>query len=78
MGLKRNWVPRSIKLPETTGEWMQAEYLADAVQELYSQFDTAIMVKAVKGKSLYITEANVLMIFMRYLPKEEKPLPTPF
>ena len=57
---------------------MQAEYLADAVQELYSRFDTAIMVEAVKDRSLYITEANVPMIFMRYLPNEEKPLPTPF
>ncbi len=75
---KRYWAPKSIKLPETTGEWMQAEYLVDAVQELYSRFDTAIMVEAVKDKSLYITEANVPMIFFRYLPNEENPLPTPF
>lgn len=75
---KRYWAPRSIKLPETSAEWMQAEYLADAVQELYSRFDTQIMIEAVKDKSLYITEANVPMIFLRYLPKEENPLPIPF
>jgi len=45
---------------------------------LYSRFDTAIMIEAVKDKSLYITEANTPMIFFRYLPKEENPLPTPF
>ena len=75
---KRYWAPRSIKLPESTGEWMQAEFLADAVQELYSRFDSAIMIEAVKDKSLYITEANVPMIFLRYLPDDEKPLPVPF
>ncbi len=26
----------------------------------------------------YITEANVPMIFLRYLPKEEEDLPVPF
>lgn len=57
---------------------MQAEFLADAVQELYSRFDSAIMIEAVKDKSLYITEANVPMIFLRYLPNDEKPLPVPF
>ena len=31
---KRYWVPRSIKLHESSGEWMRAETLAEAVQEL--------------------------------------------
>lgn len=75
---KRYWAPRSIKLPESTGEWMQAEHVVDAVHELYSRFDTAIMIEAVQDKSLYITEANTPMIFFRYLPSEEKPLPVPF
>jgi hypothetical protein len=75
---KRYWAPRSIKLPETTAEWLQAEHTADAVQEIYSRFDSAIMAEAVKDKSIYITEANVPMIFFRYLPNEEKPLPVPF
>lgn len=75
---KRYWAPRSIKLPETTAEWMQAETVADAVHELYSRFDTAIMAEVVKDKSMYITEANVPMLFFRYLPNEDAPLPVPF
>ena len=75
---KRYWAPRSIKLPESTGEWMQAEKVADAVLELYSRFDNAIMIEAVQDRSLYITEANAPMIFFRYLPNEDKPLPIPF
>ena len=75
---KRYWAPRSIKLPDSTAEWMQAEHVGDAVHELYSRFDNAIMIEAVQDKSLYITEANTPMIFFRYLPNEEKPLPTPF
>lgn len=37
---KRYWVHRSIKLPESHGEWMRAQTVAEAVQELYSRFDT--------------------------------------
>ncbi len=36
------------------------------------------MVEAVRDRSLYITEANTPMIFFRYLPNDENPLPTPF
>ncbi len=75
---KRYWAPRSIKLPETQAEWMQAETVEEAVQELYSRFDSAIMAEVVKDRSMYITEANAPMIFFRYLPNEEKPLPIPF
>jgi hypothetical protein len=75
---KRYWVPRTIKLPESTAEWMQAETVAEAVQELYSRFDTALMIEATRDNSLYITEANTPMIFLRYLPKEHDDLQTPF
>jgi hypothetical protein len=75
---KRYWAPRSIKLPETTAEWMQAEKVADVVQEMYSRFDSGIMAQAVKDRSIYITEANTPMVFFRYLPDDEKPLPVPF
>ncbi len=75
---KRYWAPRSIKLPETMGEWMQAEKVADAVQELHTRFDTAMMVEAVRDRSLYITEANAPMIFFRYLPSDQTPLKAPF
>lgn len=75
---KRYWVPKSVKLPDSSGEWMRAQNVAEAIQELHSRFDTAIMVEAAKDKSLYITEANVPMIFLRYLPKEGEDLPTPF
>ncbi|MGJ8620336.1 MAG: rolling circle replication-associated protein [Methylophilaceae bacterium] len=75
---KRYWAPRSIKLPETTAEWMQAEKVADVVQEMYSRFDSGIMAQAVKDRSIYITEANAPMVFFRYLPNDEAPLPTPF
>ncbi len=74
---KRYWAPRTIKLPETTGEWMQAQTTAEAVQELYSRFDTAVMIEATKD-SLYISEANTPMIFFRYMPREIDILPTPF
>ncbi len=56
---------------------MRAETAAEAVQELYSRFDTAIMIEATKD-SLYISEANTPMIFLRYLPLEDDPLPVPF
>ena len=75
---KRYWVPRSIKLPESSGEWMRAETLAEAVQELYVRFDPALMIEATKDQSLFITDRNVAMIFFRYLPDENNPLPTPF
>ena len=39
---KRYWAPRTIKLPESSGEWMQAETLADAVLELNSRFDSQV------------------------------------
>ena len=75
---KRYWVPRSIKLPESSGEWMRAETLAEAVQELYVRFDPALMIEATKDQSLFITDRNTAMIFFRYLPNENNPLPTPF
>jgi hypothetical protein len=75
---KRYWVPRSIKLPESTGEWMRAETIAEAVQELYVRFDPALMMEATKDNSLYITDRNTAMIFFRYLPNENNPLSTPF
>lgn len=74
---KRYWAPRSIKLPETMAEWMQAEKIADAIQELHTRFDTQIIVEATKN-GLYISEANTPMIFLRYLPDESNPLKTPF
>ena len=52
-------------------------HVAEAVQELYSRFDTAVMVEATRD-SLYITEANTPMIFFRYLPREIDDLPVPF
>lgn len=75
---KRYWVPRTIKLPESSAEWLQAQTMAEALQELHSRFDSALMVEATKDNSLYITEANTPMIFLRYLPKENDALPTPF
>ncbi|MDP2247120.1 MAG: hypothetical protein Q8J65_03240, partial [Nitrosomonadales bacterium] len=74
---KRYWVPRTIKLPESHAEWMRAETAAEAVQELYSRFDSAVMVEATKD-SLYITEANTPMIFLRYMPRDDDSLPVPF
>lgn len=75
---KRYWVPRSIKLPESSGEWMRAETLAEAVQELHVRFDPAVMIEATKDQSLFITDRNAAMIFFRYLPSETNTLPTPF
>ncbi|MES2662966.1 MAG: hypothetical protein V4629_06660 [Pseudomonadota bacterium] len=75
---KRYWVPRSIKLPESSGEWMRAETLAEAVQELYIRFDPALMIEATKDQSLFITDRNAAMIFFRYLPSEINTLTTPF
>ena len=71
-------MPRSIKLPESSGEWMRAETIAEAVQELYLRFDAALMIEATKDNSLYITDRNTAMIFFRYLPDESTVLPTPF
>lgn len=75
---KRYWVPRSIKLPESSGEWMRAETLAEAVQELHVRFDPALMIEATKDQSIFITDRKAAMIFFRYLPDESTDLPTPF
>jgi hypothetical protein len=74
---KRYWAPRSIKLPESSGEWMRAEKVTDAVTELYSRFDSQVMIEATKT-SLFITEANAPMIFFRYLPLENDTFKVPF
>lgn len=74
---KRYWAPRTIKLPESSGEWMQAETLADVLIELNSRFDSALMMEA-NRHGIFITEANTPMVFFRYLPDENNPLPTPF
>lgn len=75
---KRYWFPRSIKLPESRGEWMRVETLAETVEELYVRFDHDIMLEATKDNSLYITDRNAAMIFFRYLPDPNKLLSTPF
>jgi hypothetical protein len=75
---KRYWAPRSIKLPEASGEWMQAENIDQAVQELFTRFDTAVMVDVFKKNSLYINDANTPMIFFRHIPDQNNPLPIPF
>ncbi len=74
---KRYWVPRTIKLPDSHAEWMRAETAAQAVQEIFSRFDSALMIEATRD-SLYITEANTPMIFLRYMPKDGDGLPVPF
>lgn len=74
---KRYWAPRTIKLPNTEAEWLQAETLAEALLELHTRFDSALMIEAGKN-GVFITEANAPMIFFRYLPYENNPLPTPF
>ena len=56
---------------------MRAETAAEVVQELYSRFDTAVMIEATKD-SLYITEANTPMIFLRYMPSDNDTNPVPF
>lgn len=75
---KRYWVPKSVRLPDSSAEWLRAQSAAEAIQELHSRFDTAVMIEAAKDRSLYITEANAPLIFLRYLPKEGESLPTPF
>lgn len=75
---KRYWVPRTIKLPESRGEWMMAETIAEALQELHVRFDSALMMEVTNDKSLYITDRNAAMIFFRYLPSESRLLTTPF
>ena len=57
---------------------MRAETVADALQEHHSRFDPALMIEATKDNSLYITEANTPMIFLRYLPMENDDLSIPF
>lgn len=74
---KRYWAPRSIKLPNSNAEWLQAETLSEALLELHSRFDSALMIEAGKN-GVFITEANTPMIFFRYIPDENNPLPTPF
>jgi len=48
-----------------------------AVQEIFSRFDSALMIEATRD-SLYITEANTPMIYLRYMPKDGDGLPVPF
>jgi hypothetical protein len=70
-------VPKTIKLPESSSEWLRAETASEVVEELYSRFDSAVMVEATKD-SLYITEANTPMIFLRYMPSDDDTKPVPF
>lgn len=74
---KRYWAPRSIKLPDSNAEWMQAQTTVEALQELYTRFDSALMIEASKN-GIFVTEANEPMIFFRYIPDENNPLPVPF
>lgn len=75
---KRYWAPRSIKLPEASGEWMQAEYLVQVIEELKLRFDSAIIIQAMNDNSIYINESNTPLLFFRYMPDEDNPLPVPF
>lgn len=74
---KRYWYPRSIKLPASLGEWLQAQTLREALLELHTRFDGALMMEAGKY-GILITEANVPMIFFRFIPDPNNPLPAPF
>jgi hypothetical protein len=67
---KRYWAPRSIKLPECHGEWMQAQTLAEALSELYPRLGHTVMMEAFNN-SLYVSESSIPMIFLRYVPRVE-------
>lgn len=74
---RRYWYPRTIKLPESHAEWMQAQTMAEALQEMYPRFGNAVMMEAFKN-SLYVSDKGMPMIFFRHIPKLEANSDTPF
>jgi hypothetical protein len=67
---RRYWAPRTIKLPESYGEWLKAETTAEALQELYPRFGHTVMMEAFNG-GMYVSESSIPMIFLRYIPRVE-------
>lgn len=74
---RRYWYPRTIKLPESHAEWMQAQTMAEALQEMYPRFGNAVMMEAFKN-SLYVSEKGIPMIFFRHMPSPEATSDAPF
>ena len=64
---RRYWSPKGVKLPEQRGEWLEAEKIEDALQELYERFDPGIMSR-VFSDSLFISQEQWPMIFFRWIP----------
>lgn len=46
---RRYWYPRTIKLPASYAEWMQAQTMAEALQEMYPRFGHGVMMEAFKN-----------------------------
>lgn len=74
---RRYWYPRTIKLPESQAEWMQAQTMAEALQEMYPRFGNGVMMEAFKN-SLYVSDKGIPMIFFRHIPNPETSSDAPF
>lgn len=74
---RRYWSPRTIKLPESQAEWMRADVIADAITELHLRVGSALTIEAFQD-SIFITDANVPLIFFRHIPCEVKEGHIPF
>lgn len=65
---RRYWFPKTIKLPQTHAEWMQAQTIAEAIDELVPRFGASVVVEAFANKNVYISDASIPMIFLRHVP----------
>lgn len=74
---RRYWFPRTIKLPESHAEWMQAQTMVEALQELFPRFGDGVMAEAFRS-SLYVSDKGIPMIFFRHIPVAENPSDIPF
>jgi hypothetical protein len=74
---RRYWSPRTIKLPESQAEWMRADAMVDAIAELHLRVGSSLTVEAF-NESIFISEANVPLIFFRHIPCAPMEGDTPF
>lgn len=74
---RRYWYPRTIKLPESHAEWMQAQTMAEALQEMFPRFGNGVMAEAFRN-SLYVSDKGIALIFFRHIPSPESPSDAPF
>ena len=74
---RRYWSPRTINLPEPHAEWMKADEVKDAIEELHRRVGSALTFEDFE-KSIFVSIEKVPLIFFRHIPCEPREGDTPF